>query len=398
MCATVIVAPPSPFVASALAQSGADIEKAKEQFRAGKDFYDNEKFQKAAEAFFRAYELSGRSELLYNVGRAYWRADKLKKAETFYQKYLNDLPDASNADEVVESIIQIQEEMAAQMSSISVEASRAGIDIVVDRDSEPRCKTPCTISLLPGEHTIEARPAGMEPITRTLTVHAEQPDSLRFDLPGRLQITTDQRSATVRIDGDQNYTLPLSEPIILSEGRHEVTVVSNDARWSGEVDVNGGENTNILVPLGAASSSDPTGSSTLRTVSYSLAGVSAGLLVGGIVMGMQAGNTHDVLASQQASLRSVNAQMVEQGQNEQFGANLMYTLSAVSLASGAGLFAWDLYGGNASAEDGIPPSKQPSDTEDSQDQEGDLLDLGANSPDTDGDVRDEDEQKESTLF
>jgi hypothetical protein len=399
VCATMVVAPPSSLVAPAAAQSSADIEKAKEQFRSGKEAYDNERFEEAAGAFHKAYDLSGRSELLYNVARAYWKAEKLKKAEKFFQQYLNELPDAANADEVVESIIQIQEEMAAQMSSVEVNASRAGIDIFVDQESEPRCKTPCSISLLPGEHTVSARPEGMEAVSRTIEVEAEQSSSVRLELPGRLEVKTDQRSATVRIADQGSFRLPMSEPIVLKEGTHNVSIVSDDARWSGEIDVVGGELTSILVPLGAAGAS--AGPSTLRTVSYGLAGVSAGLLVGGIVMGMQASDTHQALESQQTSQGSVNAQMVEQGQNEQFGANLMYTLSAVSLASGAGLFAWDFYGGETSAEEKIPASKESADSEEQQEGD-DLLDLDkgsrADKKDTEDTEDAEDTEDDFDLF
>jgi hypothetical protein len=120
-------------------------------------------------------------------------------------------------------------------------------------------------------------------------------------------------------------------------------------------------------------------------------------------MGMQASNTHEALASQQSSQGSVNAQMVEQGQNEQFGANLMYTLSAVSLASGAGLFAWDFYGGGASAEEEIPASEDPAEPaaqpQDQPAEDGDLLELGDNTSKADENAREEkDEDEERELF
>ncbi|QDG49696.1 PEGA domain-containing protein [Persicimonas caeni] len=377
---TAIVAPPSPFVGEATAQSKADIEQAKKRFRAGKKFYGEEKFLEAAQAFYEAYELSGRSELLYNVGRSYWKAKELKKAEKFLQQYLNELPDAPNADEVVESIIQIQEEMAAQMANVEVKASRAGVDIVVDKEPEPRCQTPCTVSLLPGEHTLTARLDGMKPITRTITIEAEQQSSVHFDLPGRLQISTDQRTGTVSVPGVGQFSLPLSQPIALPAGTHTVTVAGEDARWSGDIEVVGGDVTRILVPLGGIDGGAGD-INLLRTASYGLVGASAGFLVGGIVLGMQASDAHAALDSQQKALGGVDPDLVERGQSAQSGANWMYALSAVSLASGAGLFAWDLYGGGSSQEEEIPPSKpSPSPKQDNEPGEGDddLLGIGSN--------------------
>lgn len=352
---TAIVAPPSPLVGEASAQTKADIEQAKKRFRAGKMHYGDEEYLQAAQAFYEAWELSKRSELLYNVGRSYWKAGKLKKAEKFLQQYLNELPDASNADEVVESIIQIQEEMAAQMASVQIDASSAGVDISVDDEPEARCQTPCTVSLLPGEHKLTARAPGIEPITRTLTIEAEQKSSVHFDLPGQLHISTDERSGTIKVSGVGQYPLPLAEPIVLSAGKHTVTVVGDDARWSGEVEVLGGEVTRILVPLGSIDGGSD--GNWRRTASYGLMGASAGFLVGGIVLGLQASDTHAALDSQQKALGSVDADLVARGQSAQTGANVMYTLSAITLASGAGLFAWDLYGGGSSEEEVIPPSE-----------------------------------------
>lgn len=355
MCvgASAIIAPPSPLVGEASAQSKADIEQAKKRFRAGKKHYDGEEFLKAAQAFYEAWELSSRSELLYNVGRSYRKAGELEKAEKFLQQYLNELPDASNADEVVESIIQIQEEMAAQMASVDVDASRAGVDILVNQEPEPRCQTPCTISLLPGEHLLTARTEGIEPIARTVTIEAEQKSSIQFELPGRLHISTDERSGTIRVAGAGQYSLPLAEPIVLSSGTHEVTVIgAKDARWTGEVDVSGGEVTRILVPLSGIEGGAEN-SNLLRTTSYGLMGASAGFLIGGIVLGMQASDAHAALDRQQQALGSVDRDLVASGQSAQIGANVLYALGAVSLASGAGLFAWDVYGGGASDEEQI---------------------------------------------
>ncbi len=357
VCAGVLTLAPSAQVSTASAQTTEDIEQAKKRFREGKAFYEDEDFLEAARAFEDAYDLSGRSELLYNVGRAYWRANRLKKAEQYFQTYLNELPDASNADEVVESIIEIQEEMAAQMANVEVSATSEGIDIYVDDESQPRCQTPCTISILAGSHKVTARPEGMSPIERSLEVEAEQQTSLSFDLPGRLALTTDQRSATMTVAGQGTWQLPLDGPISLPAGAHDITVEgSDDARWKGRVDVAGGETTRMLIPLSGMSGGEE---NLLRSTSYGLAGVSAGLLVGGIVMGMQASNTHSELQSQQQALGGVNEKMVEQGRNEQFGANLLYGLSAAAFASGAGLFAWDFYDLGASSEDEIAPSEGP---------------------------------------
>lgn len=391
---TVLLAP-SPDGGVVFAQSKADIEKAKKAFREGKELYGQEKYLEAAKAFERAFELSNRNELLYNVGRSYWKANKLKKAETYLQKYLNAMPDAPNADDVVEAIIQIQEEMAAQMANVKVEASQSGIDILVDQETEPRCQTPCTVSLMPGEHTLVARAEGMTPATKSVTVEPEQQTSVSFNLPGRLHVRTDQRAGSVTVDGSKTYSLPMDEPVALPAGEHQLTVVGSEGnKWTGAVDITSGQVSRILVPMAPLDAGG--NASTLRIASYSLWGASAGFLVGGIVLGMQASDTHDALAAREKSSGAVDPKMVEQGQSEQFGANLMYTLSAVSAASGAGLFVWDMYGGS-SAEEDIPPSESSAkaDAGEASGEDGDLLQIGAGAQ-ADGDQKaDEADSKSS---
>src|SRR5690554_8128485 len=67
----------------AFAQSADEIEQAKELFFAGQKAYQDEDFNSAAESFLAAYKLSGRAELLYNVGKSYWQGGKLVEAQDY---------------------------------------------------------------------------------------------------------------------------------------------------------------------------------------------------------------------------------------------------------------------------------------------------------------------------
>jgi tetratricopeptide (TPR) repeat protein len=343
---------------AAWAQTTEDIEKAKQFFFDGQDAYADEKYTVAAEAFLKAYELSGRAELLYNVGQSYWNARQLKKAEKYFQQYINAMPDAPNVSKVVESIIEIQQEMAAQMANVKVDASQPGVEIFVDQETEARCKTPCTVLLMPGDHNLSARPKVGEPIAKSVTVAAEQQSEVYFELPGRLQVRTDQRSGSVNIAGVGTYALPMDAPISLPPGAHDLTVTGADgAKWSGSIDVRSGKLARILVPMQLAADSSSGGMSTLRTVSFALAGLSVGLAAGGVFMGMQASDTHAALEERQNALGSVDESMVEQGRGAQLSSNILYAASAVSLLAGAGIFTWDLMSEDAGENAEIPASE-----------------------------------------
>lgn len=342
--------------APAFAQSADEIEQAKQHFFDGQKAYQDEDFDAAAKSFLAAYELSERAELLYNVGKSYWMAENLLEAQDYLQRYINAMPEANNADEVIEAIIEIQQELATQMATVQVTASQPKLEVFVADEDTPRCKIPCAVSLMPGEHTLSVHPTGAEVIKKKITLKAEEQASLNFAIPGQLLIYSDQRSGTVEVAGSGSYSLPMDAAIGLAPGSHNITVTGPDgAFWEGTVEVESGELSEVSLPMASTiPAPEDQGISTLRTVSFALAGLAVGLGAGGAVMGMQAADTHDTLDQRQSALGSVDAAMVEQGRSQQLGANILYAASAASLLAGAGLFTWDLMSGESEE---IPASK-----------------------------------------
>ncbi|MGM0555775.1 MAG: PEGA domain-containing protein [Myxococcota bacterium] len=354
---------------SALAQDGdRDIEKAKERFRVGKTAFDEENYQKAAEAFLDAYRFSGRSELLFNVAQSYRRAGDLRNAETYFQKYLEEMPDASNADQVVEKIIEIQEEMAEQMATVDVETSPPGLNVFVDDEESARCQSPCSISLLPGEHRLTARDADGSEASTTATVEAQEETSVTIQVEaavqtGQLDISTDVRSGTMTVAGQGTQQLPLTSPLELPVGTHDITVEADGKTWRGTIDVPANQTKRILVPLGGV---EQQGGSPLRSASFGLGGASIGFLVGGILMGRASNDTFDALQSRQNTFGSVDQDMIDRGKSQQTGANILYGASIATFSAGVGLFVWDMMssGSTTESEEQIPPSEPSDDSDD----------------------------------
>lgn len=69
-------------------------------FRAGRDAYNDARYEQALELFRRAYELSRRPALLYNVGQAADRLRRDDEAIEAFEAYLAALPEAENRLEV----------------------------------------------------------------------------------------------------------------------------------------------------------------------------------------------------------------------------------------------------------------------------------------------------------
>jgi tetratricopeptide (TPR) repeat protein len=85
------------------------MKAAQEAFDRGTDAYNAGRFKAAAAAFTEAYDHEPKPELLYNIGAAYQRAGDTKQAIKHYQLYLNNHPDAKDADQVRKMIDKLQQ-------------------------------------------------------------------------------------------------------------------------------------------------------------------------------------------------------------------------------------------------------------------------------------------------
>lgn len=91
-------------------------------FEAGRTAYDAGRYREALGHFQRAYDLSKRPQLLYNVGQA---ADRLREDELAldaFERYLSALPAAANRPAVEERIKVLREVLAEQEASAAAAA------------------------------------------------------------------------------------------------------------------------------------------------------------------------------------------------------------------------------------------------------------------------------------
>lgn len=102
---------------------------ARKIFAAGKAAYEIGNYQEALKYFQQAYELSGRSQLLYNVGQA---ADRLRYDETALaalKRYLAEQPEAENRQEVQERIRVLQGVIEAKQAQDGAQPSAAEVTV-----------------------------------------------------------------------------------------------------------------------------------------------------------------------------------------------------------------------------------------------------------------------------
>lgn len=90
----------APVAASAQPADPARDAEARTHFQAGRDAFSRGNFAGAATSFERAYALSRRPQLLYNIGRAYQEQLRWEDAHRSFQHYLDAIPDAPDRAEV----------------------------------------------------------------------------------------------------------------------------------------------------------------------------------------------------------------------------------------------------------------------------------------------------------
>jgi tetratricopeptide (TPR) repeat protein len=90
----------SPSPLRAQEDSSATDEEARGLFAAGRAAFADGRYEDARSHFQRSYELSGRPQLLYNLGQAEDRLRHDEAALAWLERYLAEVPDAANRVEV----------------------------------------------------------------------------------------------------------------------------------------------------------------------------------------------------------------------------------------------------------------------------------------------------------
>jgi hypothetical protein len=338
-------------VTPAFAQA-RDLDKAKDAYRAGKEAYDSNDFVTAAERFVESFQYSGRDELLFNIGQAFRQGGKLVEAERYFQQYLQAKPEAANADDVVNYVIEIQQQIAAEYGTLVFESS-AGSSILIAGAKAP-CKTPCTVTLPAGSVKYTASAEGQIDISGSVDVEQSKTKNVKVEfeaitVQGFVRLESD-RPARVSVDGVAIGELPMSDAIILTPGTHRIELKDGNASWSGDVDINRDETLRMMVPLNGVG-----GTSWKRITAYVLGGTGVALAIGGVAMGLEASSTVDTLDVQERLRGFADQDLVDQGESQALTANILYAASALVIGTGVGLYVWDIMD---SSDDGVAPPSE----------------------------------------
>lgn len=123
---------------------------------------------------------------------------------------------------------------------LMVTSSPPGAEVVFDANPELRCKTPCTIALSPGRHTLVATLAGHRPEMRIVEMTGPREIFLAMSAQtGTVRIETTPAGAQILVNGQARpETTPAT--LILPAGRYQIEVIREGTRDQQVVEIKEG--------------------------------------------------------------------------------------------------------------------------------------------------------------
>lgn len=249
------------FAAPALAEPSAEeVEQARTFFNAGAAAYGAANYRDAVRAFERAYALAPRSQVLFSLAQAERKdfldrkdATVLRRAIAHYKDYLREVPTGGRHSEALESM----NELEAKLAQLDPQAAAAPTPPSTSERRKPRVTvfstTPHPYASLDGSPPQEMPFFGdLEPGKHVVRVSAEGYFDAEQEVSGDrgndvpVELTLRERPALVTValaeeaeiyvDGRLFAQTPLSQPLEIMAGVHEISVSKNGkSAWQQEV-------------------------------------------------------------------------------------------------------------------------------------------------------------------
>lgn len=165
-------------------EAGATEASAKERARAlyerGAKAYSEGKYHEAAQQFLAAHDVFPTRELLFNVAKAFDRADSRSAALAYYRQYVRAEPGAVD-DEVKRRIEALSIALAERgLQQLSVIADPE--DALVLLDGKPVGLAPWTGETWPGKHRVRVELSGYVPFETLALVEPTRPSDVTLKL------------------------------------------------------------------------------------------------------------------------------------------------------------------------------------------------------------------------
>ena len=147
--------------AAAPAWADNTADEADVAFDLGNRAYAKRDYDAALASYFLSYRLVPNRNVLFNIARCYEAIDRLDEAYRYWNDLFVDpsLPDADRRD-----VKQALARLGSKVALVTITSTPAGAELYVDRkDLGSRGRTPQTIAVAPGSHTLLLELAGYRP-------------------------------------------------------------------------------------------------------------------------------------------------------------------------------------------------------------------------------------------
>jgi tetratricopeptide (TPR) repeat protein len=288
-CAAMVLASAARGAEDSSGKSGANLEEARQHAAKAKVHYDLGEFEKAAEEYILVYRLRPLPALLFNIAQSYRQAGQHEKAKQFYKAYLRENPDSQTSAAVKKALKEIDELLAKERK------------------------------------TREAPPSG---IRETPSEVASRPSAMPAGTP--------------------QAAIATPPPVIVAQAAPATTAAAPQAVPAGPavLQPRAGAAPSAALPVSSAIAMREAPSSSRRTWTYALAGVSAVMLSGGAIFAMKAKNVDNELLSGPHSTAAADDLLAQS--KSAHGVSALFLLAGVASAAGAGvLYFWPTSSGAA---------------------------------------------------
>ncbi len=177
------------FLSVAFSASALDIKKAKGYYDQAEKAYDKSEFSRALKLYEKAFDLSQKYEMYFNIAQCHRYLKNFDKAIFFYKRFLAKFPTSVYKDEVVKQIAAMEkalDELKAKevsMGRISVITTPEGAEILVDNFSgKPEGVSPVVLYVTPGTHLLVIKKEGYKTQTTKVAVDKGQMKFIELSL------------------------------------------------------------------------------------------------------------------------------------------------------------------------------------------------------------------------
>ncbi|MBI5516389.1 MAG: PEGA domain-containing protein [Deltaproteobacteria bacterium] len=264
-----------------LAQETPEAE-ARTHFDRGLVLFGQNNFAGALVEFQRAYELSHRASVLFNLGATYQALHRYPEAARSLESYLAQAEGL--APERRAEVQAVLAQLRALLAYVRVTVTPPEAPLTIDGVAVPREALAEPLALGPDRHTLVVSAEGYETEERALSLasgdHQETAFALRrrVEAPTQVTVRGAPGGAVLELDGRANA---VGSPVVVAPGEHRVTITAPGHRpWSSAVLVPPGSTRTITVRLAREPRVRPVffAVGLATTGALALAGTSFGLL------------------------------------------------------------------------------------------------------------------------